>query len=176
MSKRKKLIRNIIILVLLCAFYYFISSCYLTKEACIMDSVRGLYSKETEIITDARINDYEVTLLADLDNLTAAIFATKKTGLCYSIGNNMTGSRINRDVPIDMDGFFDSDVGSVLYIYRNDKAIDEIEVVLRSGETVIMNEWEKDFILITYEDTDNWKPTICRVYDENNELVYETGF
>ena len=176
MTRKKKLIRNIVILLLIGMFCYFTGGCYLTKESCIMDSVRSLYSKEDEFIIDAKVNSYEVTLLADSDNLTAAIFATKKTGPFYRIGNNMIGSKINREVPIDIDGMFSNEFGTVVYIYRNDKSIEEIEVILGTGETVIMNDWEKDFILITYDDMDNWMHTICRVYNENHKVVYETAF
>lgn len=176
MNRKKKLIRNIVILSLILSFYYFTGGIYLTKESCIMDSVRGLYSNEKEIITSEKINSYEVTLLADRENLTAAIFSTKKTGPFYRIGGSMIGSEIHQDVPIDIDGMFDSDFGSVVYIYRNDKSIEEIEVVKGNGETVMINVWEKDFILIAYEDTDSWTHTICRVYDENHEIVYETAF
>ena len=176
MSRKKKLIRNMVILLLIGTFYYFLGGYYLTKESCIQDNLKSWYSQDNEYITSVKLGSYEVTLQADQDNHTASIICTRKTGPFYQIGDSMIDCAMDKEAPIDMNGMFDHNYGSVVYIYRNDKSIEEIEVILGTGETVIMSDWEKDFILITYDDMDSWMHTICRVYNENHEVVYETAF
>ena len=67
MSRRKKLIRNIIILSLICSFFYFTGGYYFSREACIMDSIRSLYCEEDEFITSANLNDYDITLFREAE-------------------------------------------------------------------------------------------------------------
>ena len=176
MSRRKKLIRNIIILSLICSFFYFTGGYYLSREACIMDSIRSLYCEEDEFITSSNLNDYDITLVADLDNKTASLFSTKRVGFLYRIGDNTTGNKLRKDKPLVLGGLSSSQFGSAIYIYRNDKNIEKIEVAVENGETVILDEWEKDFILLSFENKENWTHIVCRVYDDSGNLIYETAY
>lgn len=176
MNRTKKIIRNMGIVLLICFFFYYMVGYYLTKEACIRDSIRGLYCKEDQLINSVWIKPYDVTLVADLDHLTVSLISTEKVGFFYRMGNNSIGMEIDRNNPIDIGGIFDSDYGTVTYIYRNDKSIDEVHLVMEDGETKMVNEWVNDFILLSYDNRDKWMHTICRVYDDNGELVYETAY
>lgn len=176
MNRMKKIIRNIVLILLVCFFFFYMRGYYLTKEACIMDSIRSLYCKEDEFITSVSMEPYDVTLVADLDHLTVSLFSTEKTGPFYHIRDSSTGMEIDKDAPVSMEGMFSSSYGTVAFIYRNDKSIDEVHVVMGNGETRVLNEWKNDFILISYNDRDNWTHAICRVYDDNGKLRYETAY
>ena len=188
MKRNKKMIRNAVIILLVCFFYFYMNGYYLTKEACIMDTIRGLYRKEYEVVTSLKNKSYEFTIMADQENQTFSMISTKKAGFLYHLaGTIITGMKFDEDRPVSMTGTVDSDFGTVAIIHRNDKEIEEVELLTDIvGEridpnthqypSVIRSDWDNDFMILCYDNKMEWVHTICRVYDDNGEIVYQTSF
>ena len=48
--------------------------------------IRSLYCEEDEFITSANLKNYDITLVANLENKTVSLFSTKRVGFLYRNG------------------------------------------------------------------------------------------
>ena len=76
-------------------------------------------------------------------------------------------------------GIYSSDLGFVVFLYRNDKAIEKIEVTMNNGQVYVLDEWNNDFVGLKIspdEISDDIAQGIYRAYDSSNQLMEERKY
>lgn len=176
MKRGKKLIRNIcIIAVLLCGFYYF-GGFYLSKEECVRDTIRGLYGNENEVIAELRNKRIYTTIVINEEMKTASVVGTKKYGPFYHTASSFVGMKMSDSDCIDVDGCWTSERGNmVLVVYRNNQDIAKVEASLEDGSIVTVDEWTKDFAVLSIE-TEDWLNGTYKAYDSAGNLIGEVEY
>lgn len=170
MSRKNKLLRNVaIISVLLYGFYYF-GGFYISKEQCVIETMRGLYVEEKNYVMEV-INGNEIkTLFVDDSNETVSIIGTKQLGFLYRTSGSYTSHSISRVQAIDVISGYNSEAGQTIFVYRNNKEIAYIEVELSDGTNLVLDEWNDDFVG-TIVDAEDWNSGIYKVYNANGNLI-----
>lgn len=175
MKRSKKLAVNLaFIFVILLVFYYF-GGFYFSKEQCVLESLRGLYGTETREIMELRQGKYIATLMADEEDESFSIVGTKKIGFLYRTASSSVGIKNDKEEILKISGMASSDHGMVIFLCRNDKAIETVEVLLENGETFTITEWHEDYAGYIREDY-NWESGIYRAYNAKGELIGEVYY
>ncbi len=175
MKKIKKFtIQSVLIAFLLFIFYYF-GGYYISKEECIRDSLRGLYAEETNIIMEIGNRKRSITLVTNPKTHSYSFIGTKKFGFLYHAGSSSTGYKIDTREKLDIKGFYEETMGSVIYIYRNDTSIEKIEVIMADGSTFILDEWHENFTGF-HREYNQWRQNTYKAYDASNQLIYEKTY
>ena len=172
MNRGKKLVRNLVIIVTFLLIFYYFGGYYISKQQCVMESLRGLYSTETNReIMELRYGNYIATLMADENDEKVAIIGTNKKGFLYRNGNSTTGISIDKEKCMTISGIGSSE-RMVVFIYRNDKSIDRVEAVLKNGEIYTITEWHEDYAGYVRESI-NLDGATYKAYNAAGELVGE---
>lgn len=175
MKRSKKLVRNLLIIsVLLLGIYYF-GGYYVSKQQCVIETLRGLYGTETREVMELRQGKYIATLMADENDESFSIVGTKKIGFLYRTASSSIGIKNDKNEILRISGMASSDHGMVIFLCRNDKTIDMVEVLLENGETFTITEWHEDYAGYIREDH-NWESGTYRAYDASGELVGEVEY
>ena len=172
MKKGKKLLINTILILIILLFAFYFGGYYLSKEQCIMESLRGLYAKETEIIMELKRGNRSRVLVADTDNKTHSIIGVKKMGLLYHVDNTHSGMPIKEENVIDIVSAYGEEIGTVIIVYRNDKSVAKVEVEFDSGDVVTMDDWKKDYVGCL-EKENVFSNGVYRAYNASSELIGE---
>lgn len=172
MKKGKKLLINIFLISIILLFLFYFGGYYISKEKCIRESLRGLYAKETEIIMELKRGNRYRILVADTDNKTYSIIGVKKLGFLYHVDNTHSGMPIKEENVIDIVSAYGEEIGTVIFVYRNDKSVAKVEVEFDSGDVVTMDDWKKDYVGCL-EQENVFRNGTYRVYNASGELMGE---
>lgn len=176
MNRSKKLALNLAgILVLLLAFYYF-GGYYISKQQCVLESLRGLYGTETREIMELRQGKYIITLMADENDESFSIVSIKKTGFLYRTASSSVGVPIDKERAFKVSGTFSSDRGGVVFIYRNHPDIVRVEVEMQDGERHTITEWQENYAGFLVNDKKEWYPGTYKAYNATGELIEEVYY
>lgn len=176
MKRGKKLIRNICIIMILLGCMYYFGGFYLSKEECIKDSLRGLSAKENEVIAEIQNGKFITSIVISEEEKMVAIHGTIKYGPLYRTGSGSHGHKIDDDECIDVEGSWSHDRGTmVIVIYRNDKNIEKVEIKFEDGNTTSVDEWTKDFAVLSLE-TKDWVCGTYRAYDSVGNFIGEIEY
>ncbi len=170
MNRGKKLLINLCIIVCVLLLRYYFGGYYISQEQCLLETMRGLYAKETDIIMELETDNHIKTLVADFENRTVSIIGTKKKGIFYQTASSSIGSYISDKEKIHISAMGDADVGMAVFIYRNDKNIHKVEVKMEDGKVFQLDEWNQDFTGFLYECQD-WKQGEYILLDQNNNII-----
>lgn len=172
MKRIKKLIFHSILIIFLLFIFYYFGGYYFSKEQCIKEILRGHYATENDTIMDFENKPYSMTLVADMKNKTASLIGTRKIGFLYHAASSSLSHRISEDTQMSISGTYNSDIGLVVFIYRNDKSIEKVEVSLNDGTTLILDDWIRDF---TGFILDIPRPTqgTYKAYDASHRLIFK---
>lgn len=174
MKRGKKLIRNLCLIVILLFAYCYFGGYYLSKEACIEDSLRGLQRNEREIVTEFTLDNIDYAVVMDREEKVYSVSGTKRIGFLYHTIGGVTGHVIQEEDCIDLSGYGDPE-GAFLIIYRNDKKVQRIEAELLNGREIVFDEWEDDFSIAAINDKE-WYRGTYKAYDANGELIGEVQY
>lgn len=175
MKRGKKLLINVsIIMVILLGIYYF-GGYYISKEQCITETLRALYAYEKDVIMEFEHNNRSYTLLADADQKTYSIVGTRKIGFLYHTDSSSTGFQIKEEHGIDVFGMYNNEIGTVIFVYRNDKSIAKVDAELENGDVIMLNEWKSDYVGFLLEDSE-WLNGTYKAYDDSNQLIEEVCY
>lgn len=175
MKRNRKLIRNSVLIAIFLFFIYYFGGYYLSKEQCILETMRGLYANESEKILELENGNRSFTLMADEDEKTYSLIGTRKIGFLYRTASSSVGITIREENKIHISGLYNSDSGMVITVYRNDPSICKIEAALESGETVTFDEWIGNFSGLVL-DTGDFYNGIYKAYDTDNQLIEEVSY
>lgn len=176
MKRGKKLLINISIIMLILLVEYYFGGYYISKEQCIKDTLRGLYSYETENIMEFKKRNRSITLMANLDRRTYSIVGVKRKGFLYHTDDCFTGHPIKDENSFDILGGYDEDTGSFICVYRNDKAITKVTVDTKSGDIITLDDWKQDFAGYLHNEDIMLREKIYRAYNASGELVEERAW
>ena len=172
MNRGRKLVRNFAIIVTFLLIFYYFSGYYISKQQCVMESLRGLYCTETNReIMEFRYGNYIATLMADENDEKFSIAGTNKKGFLYRAGDSVTDISIDKEKCMTISGIGSSE-RMVVFIYRNDKSIDRVEAVLKNGEIYTITEWHEDYAGYVRESI-NLDGATYKAYNAAGELVGE---
>lgn len=176
MKRGKKLIRNICIIAALFYGFYYFGGFYLSKEECVRDTIRGLYGNENEVIAELRNKRTYTTILINEETKTVSVVGTKKYGPFYHASSSFMGMKMSDSDCIDIDGCWTDERGTmVLVICRNEQDVVKVEVSFEDGNSAIVDEWTKNFAVLSIE-TDEWLNGTYKAYDVSNQLIGEVEF
>lgn len=176
MKRGKKLLINISIIIVILLIEYYFGGYYISKEQCIKDTLRGLYSYETEKIMECKYRNRSVTLMADLEQRTYSIVGVRKNGFLYHTDDCFTGYPIKDENSFDILGGYDEDVGTFICVYRNDKTITKVTLDMGTGNVITLDDWEQDFTGYLHNEDNILRENIYRAYNVSGELVEERAW
>lgn len=172
MNRSRKLVKNLAVIIIFLLIFYYFGGYYISKQQCVTETLRGLYSTETNRkIMELRYGNYIATLMADENDEKFAIVGINKKVFLYRTGNSTTGISIDKEKCMTISGMGSSE-RMVVFIYRNDKSIDRVEAVCKNGETYTITEWQEDYAGYVRESI-NWEGATYRAYNAEGELVGE---
>lgn len=175
MKRSKKLAINLMfIFVLLQGFYYF-GGYYVSKQQCVLETLRGLYGTETREVMELQQGNYIATLMADEEDESFSIVGTKKTGFLYRTASSSIGIKNDKTEILKISGMASSDHGMVIFLCRNDKTIETVEVLLENGESFTITEWHENYAGYIREDH-NWESGTYKAYNAAGELIGEVYY
>lgn len=176
MKRSKKLVINLTLIFVLLLFFYYFGGYYISKEQCVIETLRGLYGTETREIMELRQGNYIATLMADAEDKSFSIVGTKKIGFLYRTASSSIGIKNeDGDKLLVVSGNFSSDAGFVIFLHRNDKTIETVEVLLENGESFTITEWYEDYAGYV-KDYNDWQSGTYKAYNASGELVGEVFY
>ncbi|MBQ8803946.1 MAG: hypothetical protein IJZ53_09945 [Tyzzerella sp.] len=177
MKRGKKLLINASIIAIILFGLYFFSGFYFSKEKCILETMRALYGTERNVVAEYECDDAIITLLTDEEKETYSIVRTKKFGFLYQRGSAQIGLKMRDKECVGIAWMSVNENEGMLVIYRNDKAVDKVEVSLSDGREFVLEEWEQDFSTLLIEmDIGGFKRGTYKAYDASNQLVGEVYY
>lgn len=175
MKRNRKLIRNSVLIAIFLFFIYYFGGYYLSKEQCILETMRGLYANESEKILELENGNRSFTLMADEDEKTYSLIGTRKIGFLYRTASSSVGITIREENKIHISGLYNSDSGMIITVYRNDPSICKVEAALESGEIITFDEWHGNFAGIVL-DKDGWYNGTYKAFDAAGQMVEEISY
>lgn len=172
MKKGKKLLINVILILLILLFSFYFGGYYISKEQCIKESLRGLYAKETEIIMELKRGNRYRVLVADTDKKTHRIIGVKKIGFLYKVDNSYGGGPLKQGNVIGLAAYYSEEIGTVIFLHRNDKSVTKVELEFENGDVVVMDDWKKDYVGCL-EKENVFRNGVFRAYNASGELIDE---
>ena len=170
MKRNRKFVINCIIIgIILYCFYYF-GGFFFSKEECINDTVRAMYGKTFNIVTEFKKGNEYRTLLVDDNHETTSLVGTKKIGFLYQTGGSNIGHKMRKNQSIEIIGEWTRDFGMILVLYRNTEEVEKVIVQLEDGTTLQFDDWKQNFSGQLL-DLDNWYNGAYEVYNSNNECI-----
>lgn len=172
MNRSKKLVRNLIIIAMFLSVFFYFNGFYFSKQKCVTETLRGLYSTETsKEVMELRYGNCIATVMAEENDESFSIIETNKKAFFYRTGDCSTGIKIDKEKSMTISGI-GSEEQIAVFIYRNDKSIDRVEVVTENGETYTIAEWHEDYAGYVRENH-NWESATYKAYNAEGELVGE---
>jgi len=175
MNRGKKLLRNVVLIFIFSSFFYYYGGFYVSRQQCVTETVRGLYGRETREVMELRRHNYSFTLMAEENNESFSVVGTKKKGLLYQTASSSIGIPIDKEDILKISGMGSSDYGSVVFMYRNDKTIEKVEVHLENGELLLITDWHEDYAGYLRKDHD-WQSGTYKAYNAAGELIGEVYY
>lgn len=173
MKRSKKLFINIsiIIILLLCIYYY--GPYYLSKEQCMIEMLRSNYCYEREVAMEFEYNHILTTVVIDEEQKYFSVIKMKKLAFLYHpSGNSMYEQEIKKEGKISVQWSWTKGEGLETFIYRNDTAVEKIEITIGDGKVLIFDEWENNFIWFL-EDVDAFYSGTYKAYNAAGEVIEE---
>lgn len=175
MSRKKKLIRNLVIIIVGFITFYYVGGHYFTKEACIEDTIKELYGNETEQIMEFTQKGQTKTLMFNPEQKTVSIVGTKRFLGLYHTASSTTGMDVDEQYSFDLFASYESDFGMVMFIYRNNPEIAYIEAKFEDDTEFVLDKWTKDFTGYLLN-TEDWQTANYKAYDSYGELIEERQY
>lgn len=173
--KREILIGAALVLITLVVLGW-ISGYYFSPQACVEDSLRGLYFSPAEKIDEVQIGERYYYLYANDHQY--ALHGARKTACIFYIttGGSTHNDYADADEAFQIDGLSDGK-NQLFVIHRSQPEIMKVEMDPGKGRPVIVfDQWEHDFSIkvqqLENSEEATWEGTY-RAYDVQGNLVEE---
>lgn len=169
MSRKKKLARNIVILIVL-SILTFTRGIYLTPIAAHRASERSIHYGPSKVI---HIEDFDggKYILCKYDKWISCNSVNRSLFFFWTFGNQVTGIEVDMEKPLDFT-WSSSDVRSKFYGIINDNNIDKVELNLEDGTTFSQTEfYNDDMFLFTWEGEAGISG--IKAYDSQGNILFE---
>ncbi len=173
----KKIICNILILVLLFFMFVVRSGFYLTPLSAHEHSERSIHYGPSKVVHIADF-DKGKYILGKYDRWVSCNTVLQKLFFFWAIGNQPIGFENDKTKPLDF-SWGTSEDNFKLYGIINDDRIKTVELTLNNGTLMTKTNFYDDLFLFTWRlDQDN-QPDLyfkgIKGYDANNKVVFETN-
>lgn len=168
MNRKKKLLRNILILSVLFLVIYS-KAIYLDPVAAHQASERSLHYGPSTVV---HVEDFPggKYILGKYDRWISFSIITKSNRFFWHIGDSVIGLEIDYDKPLFYASQF-SQPNARAFGILNDPNIDKVEVHLRDGTVLTQQEFYEDMFLITWEsEFEFWRIV---AYDGSGNVIFE---
>lgn len=176
MNRKKRILINIIILILL--FFVFLRSTglYLTPLSAHRASERSIHYGPSEIV---HVEDFPrgKYILGKYDKYISCNTVNKSLFFLWRIGNQVTGIENDKTKPINFNWSMSKD-NYKFYGIINDDRIEKIEVIHNRGEVLTQTQFHDNMFIFTWESEDYKSGYVGKVkaYDNEGNLVFEDKF
>lgn len=176
MNRRKLIIRNTVIILILFFLFLNRTGLYLTPLSAHEHSERSSHYGPSKIVY---VEDFEKGkyFLGKYDKWVSCNTVNKVFLFFWSFGNQSTGFENDTSKVIDYSWGSTDDYHRCNGI-KNDENVAKVEITLENGETYSTSEFYEDLFLITWvgsEDQGVYFRNI-KAYDINNNIIYEEEF
>ena len=178
MKRGKKIIVNICLVLLLLIGMCYLGGFYISKTQCELECLEAQYRDEKEKVLELCIGEKIYSLYRGADDKTFAMVSTEKMGFLYRNAEflGMAGKTFDEQV-LDIEYFNDHTSREnefIIMLYRTDSRLTKVEVELKNGEDIMVDEWKQDFATYYVETEDGLYPRcIFYCYDETGKLIDE---
>ncbi len=179
MKRVKKILFKISIIALLLFTFYYFGGWYFSKNQCIQETLRGYCITNYKKIMELESKNYTALLYTDTNTAKISIIGIQNFGILYHEGSSAPSGTLNQTKPFYPYGSYDSDVGFVVFIYRNDPSIERIEISMNNGNLYALDDWNNNFVgfyLTPDEITEEIPQGTYRAYDASNQLIHERKY
>lgn len=174
MSRPKKILRNIIILVILFFIFLKSSGLYLTPLSAHKASERSIHYGPSKVV---HIEDFDKGkyILCKYDRWISCNTVKRSLFFFWSFGSQVIG--IENDLSKPLSYTWSGGVREFYKVYGiiNDDRIKKIEVTLNNGDILTQDEFYEGMFLVTwkYINTNFIDFAGIRAYDEENNMIFE---
>ena len=173
MNRIKKIVRNIIIIIVLFLFIMNRSGLYFTPLAAHRSSERSIHYGPSKVIHMEDFKDGKY-ILGTYDKWVSCDTVNRAWLFFWHAGNQPLGFENDKSVSVNYT-YMSSGQNHIAYGIINDKGIQKIEINLSSGVTLIQSDFYEDLFLFTWKSDQENKITFqsIRGYDVDDNIIYE---
>ncbi|WP_366923087.1 hypothetical protein MFMK1_003579 [Metallumcola ferriviriculae] len=173
MSRRKKVIRNFIILGILFVIFLNRSGLYLTPLSAHEHSERSIHYGPSEVV---HIEDFDggKYILGKYDKWVSANTVNRTLFFFWRFGSQPIGFENDKSKAVDYT-WSSSYENYKLYGIVNDDKVKKVEIILNSGESFAQKDFYDDLFLFTWQSkgNENMYFKSIRGYDSENKVIFE---
>lgn len=175
MSRLKKVIRNIIVLIIL--FFLFLKSFgfYLSPLTAHENSESSIHYGPSEVIHMEDFDDGKY-ILGKYDKWISCNTVNRKLFFLWRFGSDPIGIENDKTKPITYNWGVTNPYLR-LYGIINDDRIKKIEITLDNGEVLSQTQFYDNLFLIAWKSSSNEKKFFKHIkgYDSNNNVIFDDG-
>ena len=176
MSRIKKIIRNVVIIVVLSLFTMNRLGLYFTPLSAHENSERSINYGPSKVI---HIEDFEKGkyILGKYDKWVSCNTVNRVLLFLWGAGDQPTGFENDKTKAVSYSGSYSNQFIKA-YGIVNDKNIKKIEVTLSNGDILSQTNFYEDLFLLTWESKENRSVSIeaIRGYDSENNQVFKEEY
>lgn len=174
MTRSKKVIRNLAIILGLCFLLVLRTPLYLTPLSAHEHSERGLHYGPSDVV---HVEDFDggKYILAKYDKWYSCNSVEKTLGFFWRPGDGSLGT-VNEKTKAVAFSWSASDENSIAYGIINDDRIKTIELTLGDGHILTQTQFYDNMFLIpwTFNNTNNKYFEKIKGYDASNKVIFES--
>lgn len=176
MNRLKKVIRNIILLIILFFIFLKASGFYLSPLSAHEHSERSIHYGPSEIIHIEDFNDGKY-ILCKYDKWISCNTVNRELFFLWRFGNQPIGFENDKTKAISYNWGSDHPYSKLYGIINNNK-IKKVEVTLGNGNVLTQTNFYDDLFLLTWKSPDNTNLFFksLKGYDVNDNVIFEDGY
>lgn len=176
MTRPKKIIRNIIMLILLFFIFLRITNLYLTPLSAHRASEKSIHYGPSKVV---HVEDFDEGkyILAKYDKWISANTINRSLFFFWRFGNQVTGIENDLNKPVNISQGLSGDNYNYYGIINNEK-IKKIEILLDNGEVLSEKRFYDNMFIFVDSGPNDKFPYLVNVkgYDSENKLIYEEEY
>lgn len=176
MSRRKKALRNIVLIVILFFLFLNRTGLYLTPLSAHKNSERSAHYGPSKVVY---IEDFEKGkyILGKYDKWVSCNTVNKHFSFFWSFGNQVHGFENDLTKAVDY-SYGGNNEYYKWYGIRNNKDVSKVEITLYNGKVIETTDFYDDMFLVTWhatsdDDNDGLYIQNTRAYDSNNNVIFD---
>lgn len=186
MNRKKKILINIIVIILLSAIFLNINNLSITPTRAFENFEKQGHYGPSKIVnqTSYKGNKY---FIAQYDKWFSMVIVKRSLLLFWSNESSYIGNEINKEEAVNVQLFANQRNEEIIYQYFgmiNDNRIEKIEMIQESGDIIEITEFfDNMFIYVdSFETRDQSKIYFeyldykLIAYDKNNNIIYESEY
>jgi len=173
MNRKKKVVRNLIILAALLAIFLLSSKLYLTPLSAHEHSERSIHYGPSDVVHIENF-DKGKYILCTYDKWVSCNTVNRSLLFFWRFGNQPIGFENDKNKIINYSWSI-SNQYSTAYGIINDKKVKKVELELGNGEVKIQTDFYDNLFLIAWKSSESKNVYLKNVkcYDLNNKIIFE---